>query len=177
MERVRTEKEYIGIMTKILHDKDVKERIIKMRERIYDEFMVFCHGHNIDGEKLMHDYINRYGCVMSYMSFNLLLHDDIGWQEAWKEIQNKIVFPFLISFIKKLGNDDYRLLRHCFVYEKFVFKPIENVGIYNLYSHMKNAYNLYRHMKNTNLLSEQINYWDIILMDVTNVKKRYEKKG
>lgn len=157
MERIRTEAEYIIKKQKTLNDG--KKRILNMRKRLRNEFVVFCHGHNIDGEKLIHDVMARYEGRMSFIAYNFMLRGNIVLQEEWKEIQNNILYPFLISFIKKLGNADYRLLRYSFFSNTFI--PIEKVGIYNLYSRTRYS----------DLLAEQINYWNNILMDVTNVRK------
>jgi len=49
------------------------EYILRMRKRLNDEFMRFCHAHNIDGEKLIYDK---------------------ELQEEWSEIQSSMLFHF-----------------------------------------------------------------------------------
>lgn len=129
MERIRSEAEYIVKMQKTLNDG--KEHILKMRKRLRNEFAVFCHRYMIDDEMLIHDAMVGYGSTRSYMGYNFLLRDNIVLQEEWKEIQNNTLFPFLISFIKKLGVADYRLLRYCFFLNFLIFQ--QKKWIYIIY--------------------------------------------
>lgn len=50
-----------------------REYILRMKKLLHDEFIIFCHKHNIDSKKLIHDK---------------------ELQEEWKEIQSTILFHF-----------------------------------------------------------------------------------
>lgn len=88
----------------------------KLKKILHDEFVNFCDRNEINWKELLSNanIVKSKKNALLYVTYSTLLFYDTRLVLEWNDILYKIVIPYLLRYIKKLGVRDYRLLRDRF---------------------------------------------------------------
>ncbi len=117
--------------------KDMKKRvkvikiediiISKLKEILYNEFIIFCREKKISRKKLIRNFNHPDALVINY---SMLLHHNEELQREWLNRECRIIFPFFIRFVKHEDIEEYRFLRGRFFRYHASYYHIEKIGAF-----------------------------------------------
>lgn len=98
----------------------IEEKFVcKLKKVLHDEFIIFCDRNEINWKELLSNanIVKSRKHASFYVCYSTLLFYDTRLVLEWNDILYKIVIPYLLRYIKKLGVRDYRLLRNRFFHD------------------------------------------------------------